>query len=431
MTNFRLESGSPERPSGPINSTLLFVVVTLVLIGVTLVYATTCHKGVAFLSSQVLRAAAGLLVLFLGAKLRYTTWNRRVKWWLLFGSVAMLMLTLVAGLMFKDVKRALGGDKFSFQPAEFAKYGLLVWLAGYFDWAKGKGLEKRLVWGLLVPGAAVFGVVGLTLLQPAVGTSFIIAVVSLAVFVIAGVRWWHVLLTVVAAVVLFVGAISFISYAHDRWERFTSGKHHQQEQSLIAIGSGGPFGRGLGEGRQKYQFLPKMYNDFIFAEIGEEFGFIGSAAVCLLYLILFLYGMRVSNESSAPFGQFLASGITFAIFLYAIVHVAVTLGVIPTTGQPLPFISSGGSALLSNLFAAGVLLNISRYKRSRTVMNMPAASRYRAAGFGRQSSPARHKVLVFGGFGAKLPGATSHAHYSVRHAPSRRAASSLLRRASP
>jgi len=392
----------PERPSGPIDSTVLFVVVTLVLIGVTLVYATTCHKGVAFLKSQGLRAGVGFAALFLGLRIRYTTWNRSIKWMLLLGSAAGMILTLVVGLMFKDVRRALGSGTFSFQPAEFAKYGLVAWLAGYFDWVKEHGRERRLLWGLLVPGLAVFGIVGLTLLQPAVGTSFIIALASLAVFVIAGVKWWHVLLTVAVGAVLFVGAVTCIPYARGRWATFTNGRHHQQEQSLIAIGSGGPFGRGLGESRQKFQFLPKMHNDFIFAEIGEEFGFIGSVAVCLLYLILFLYGMKISGETSGLFGQYLASGITIVIFLYAGVHIAVTLGVIPTTGQPLPFISSGGSALLSNLFAAGVLLNISRYRRAKTIVSLPPQSRHIAYRVSRQPGPKRHKVLVLGRFGGRL-----------------------------
>jgi cell division protein FtsW len=391
----------PERPSGPIDSTVLFVVVTLVLIGVTLVYATTCHKGIAFLKSQGLRASVGFVALFLGMRIRYTTWNRSVKWVLLLGSAAAMILTLVAGLVFKDARRALGNGAFSFQPAEFAKYGLVVWLAGYFDWVKENGRERRMLWGLVIPGFAAFGIVGLTLLQPAVGTGFIIAVASLAVFVIAGVKWWHVLLTVLAAVLLFVVAVTSIPYARDRWTRFANGRHRQQEQSLIAIGSGGPFGRGLGESRQKFQFLPKMHNDFIFAEIGEEFGFVGSVAVCLLYLILFLYGMKISGETSGLFGQFLASGITITIFLYAVVHIAVTLGIIPTTGQPLPFISSGGSALLSNLFAAGVLLNISRYRRAKTVVNLPPPRRL-AFRVDRRPGVARHRVLVLGRFGGRI-----------------------------
>jgi cell division protein FtsW len=401
VTGYELRARSPERTSAPIDSTVLFVVVTLVLIGVTLVYATTCHNGVAFLKSQGLRAAAGFLALCLGAKLRYVKWNGRVKWAVLIGSIAVLVLTLAIGFVFKDAQRWMRFGPFVFQPAEFAKFGLLVWLAGYFDSLKELGKEQHAFWGFLLPGTVVLGVVGLTLLQPAVGTSIIIAVASLALFVVAGVRWWHVLVTVAAAVVLFIVAITCIPHARDRWKRFINGKQHQQEQSLIAIGSGGPFGRGLGESRQKFQFLPKMHNDFIFAEIGEEFGFIGSMAIFLLYLILFLYGMKISSEARTPFGQYLAAGISFIIFLYAAVHIAVSLGLIPTTGQPLPFISSGGSALLSNLFAVGILLNISRFRRARTVVNMPPSSRNRTFHVGRPSDPARRKVLVLGRFGGK------------------------------
>jgi cell division protein FtsW len=403
LTKLRLNTARrPERPSGPIDSTVLFVVVTLVLIGVTLVYATTCHKGVAFLKSQGLRAVAGLLALFLGAKLRYTIWNGKVKWVMLSGFVGLLVLTLVIGLVFKGAQRWMQLGPLMFQPAEFAKYALLVWLAGYFDSLKELGKDQHIIWGFLLPGAVVLGVVGLTLLQPAVGTSFIIAVASLALFVIVGVKWWRLAVTVGIGAALFVLAVTCIPHARDRFAKFRAGEHRQQEQSLIAIGSGGPFGRGLGESRQKFQFLPKMYNDFIFAEIGEEFGFIGSAAVCLLYLILFLYGMKISSEARTPFGQHLAAAITITIFLYSAVHIAVALGLIPTTGQPLPFISSGGSALLSNLFAVGVLLNISRYRRNRVNVDLPQPSRGSVLRFGPASAPARHKVLVLGRFGGRV-----------------------------
>jgi cell division protein FtsW len=392
----------PERPSGPIDSTVLFVVVTLVLIGVTLVYATTCHKGVAFLKSQGIRAAAGLLALLLGAKLKYTIWNSKVKWALLVGSIAVLVLTLVIGAVFKGAQRWMQLGPLMFQPAEFAKFALLVWLAGYFDTLKELGRDQHAFWGFVLPGVVVLGVVGLALLQPAVGTSFIIAVASLALFVVVGVKWWRLAITVGVGGVLLVLAVWRIPHAHDRFAKFRAGKHRQQEQSLIAIGSGGPFGRGLGESRQKFQFLPKMYNDFIFAEIGEEFGFIGSAAVCLLYLILFLYGMKISSEARTPFGQYLAAGITLIIFLYSIVHIAVALGLIPTTGQPLPFISSGGSALLSNLFAVGVLLNISRYRRNKVIVDLPQTPRSSVLRFGAAAAPTRHKVLVLGRFGGRV-----------------------------
>jgi len=172
----------------------------------------------------------------------------------------------------------------------------------------------------------------------------------------------------IAAVVL---AIHCVPHARVRWQRFASGSRYHQEQSLIGIGSGGPVGTGLGEGKQKFLFLPKLHNDFIFASIGEEFGFLGSLAIYLLYGFLFIRGMRMSREASSAFGQYLAGGISVVIFLYALVHVAVTLGLIPTTGQPLPFVSFGGSALVTNLFAAGVLLNISRFRQTR--ITIPAS----------------------------------------------------------
>jgi len=402
LARLRLDTARrPERPSGPIDSTVLFVVVTLVLIGVTLVYATTCHNGIEFLKSQGLRAAAGFLALCLGAKLRHTLWNGRAKWVVLIGSVAVLVLTLAIGFVFKDATRWLKLGPFMFQPAEFAKFGLLAWLAGYFDSLKELGRDQHAFWGFLLPGMVVLGIVGLTLLQPAVGTSFIIAVASLALFVVVGVKWRYLLVTLLVGVALFILATTCIPHARDRWAKFRAGRHHQQEQSLIAIGSGGPFGRGLGESQQKFQFLPKMYNDFIFAEIGEEFGFIGSVAVCLLYLILFLYGMKISSEARTPFGQYLAAGVTLVIFLYAVVHIAVALGLLPTTGQPLPFISSGGSALFSNLFAVGVLLNVSRYRRNGITVDLPHAPRASVLRFG-PAAPTRHKVLVLGRFGGRV-----------------------------
>ena len=313
----------------------------------------------------------------------------------------MLVLTLAIGFVFKGAQRWMRLGPIMIQPAEFAKFALIVWLAGYFDSLKELGRDQHALWGFLLPGAVVLGVVGLTLLQPAVGTSFIIAVTSLALFVVVGVKWWRLVVTVGVGVVLFAIAVTCIPHARDRFAKFRAGKHRQQEQSLIAIGSGGPFGRGLGESRQKFQFLPKMHNDFIFAEIGEEFGFIGSAAVCLLYLILFLYGMKISSEARTPFGQYLAAGITLTVFLYSIVHIAVALGLIPTTGQPLPFISSGGSALLSNLFAVGALLNVSRYRRNKVTVDLPAAPRGSVLRFG-PAAPARHKVLVLGRFGGRV-----------------------------
>lgn len=372
--------GPAERPTVPIDTLVLFVVVTLVMLGLIVVYAATLHRGMSFLFSQGIRAAIGLVVLLISSQFPHPALGGKLRWLLLIGSVVLLVVTLGLGFALGDAKRWLGNDNFSIQPAELGKLVLLIWLAGWFARQKELGRERSFRYSLLIPGLVVLVVVGLTLAQPAIGTSFIMAASALAMFFIAGVRLRYVLLTVGVVVVIFVLAITCIDYPRQRWQKFVSGESYHQEQSLIAIGSGGPVGKGLGEGKQKFFFLPKMHNDFIFAEIGEEFGFIGSLVVYLLYGLLFLRGMRISRECSGQFGQNLAAGIAIMLFLYAIVHVAVTLGRIPTTGQPLPFVSYGGSALVTNLLAAGILLNISRYKRnSALAADMPW--QHKAPGF--------------------------------------------------
>ncbi|MFO7651920.1 MAG: FtsW/RodA/SpoVE family cell cycle protein [bacterium] len=347
--------------------------VALVVIGITVVFAATHHRTTTYLASHLVRVLLGFGVLFFGMLFNHTNLARRGRWVFLLMTVALMSLTLAIGATSGAARRWLD-VKFigSVQPAEFAKYVLVVWLAAYFAGLRESG--KAWGWRNSVgkPGAVALAVIGLTLLQPAIGTAAIMAASSLGMFVLAGVRrkfLGQVALVGAAAIVL---TIVFVPYARDRWKKFVSGDRYHQEQSLIAIGSGGPVGTGLGEGKQKYSFLPKMHNDFIFASIGEEFGFLGALGIFLLYGLLFFRGMRIGLRSSGDFGQYLAYGISLTLFLYAIVHVAVTLMILPTTGQPLPFVSYGGTALVTNLFAAGVLLNVSRYGRARMVLAEPS-----------------------------------------------------------
>lgn len=346
---------------------------TLVVVGVTVVYAATHHRTSSYFASQSVKALLGFGALFLGMQMNHNVLSRRCRWWFLAITLALLVITLALGLAAGDARRWIKVRVIgTVQPAEFAKYVLVVWLAAYFAGLR----ESGRAWGwrnsVLKPGLVALGVIGLTLAQPAIGTAAIMAASSFGMFFLAGVRrkfLGQVALVGAAAIVL---TIVFVPYAHKRWDNFVSGDRYHQEQSLIAIGSGGPVGTGLGEGKQKYSFLPKMHNDFIFAAIGEEFGFLGALAIFLLYGLLFFRGMRIGLRSSGDFGQYLAYGISLTLFLYAMVHVAVTLSIVPTTGQPLPFVSYGGTALVTNLFAAGVLLNVSRYGRARMVLAEPS-----------------------------------------------------------
>jgi len=358
-------------PTHPVDARILMSVVTLVMIGLMVVYATTHHLGLSYLKWHGVRVLVGFAVLLVGTRLRHTVLARGVRWWLLLGSVGLLALTLVVGVAAGPARRWLQLSIVSIQPAELAKFALVVWLSAYFAGMKEANKEWNFKHSVLRPGLVVLATVALALAQPAVGTSVIMAVSCFVLFFLVGVRLRYLVPVGVLGIAAVVLAIHCVPHARVRWQRFASGSRYHQEQSLIGIGSGGPVGTGLGEGKQKFLFLPKLHNDFIFASIGEEFGFLGSLAIYLLYGFLFIRGMRMSREASSAFGQYLAGGISVVIFLYALVHVAVTLGLIPTTGQPLPFVSFGGSALVTNLFAAGVLLNISRFRQTR--ITIPAS----------------------------------------------------------
>ncbi|MGQ9707909.1 MAG: FtsW/RodA/SpoVE family cell cycle protein [bacterium] len=348
---------------------LLFVVVTLVLIGLVLIYASTYHLGFRYLKWQFLRALFGLGVLWFGAKIKVSRLGqKRVGWVLIVSTIGLLILTLFLGNETGVVKRQLLG----IQPQEFAKYALIIWLAGYFSSLKEQDLKPKFLNSIIKPGAVVGMIVTLTLLQPAVGTSIIITLASFAMFLFAGVRWRYILFTMLFGIaVVIVGLLAMpvlrntrYKYIPERWDRFVSGDRYHQTQALIALGSGGPVGRGLGEGRQKFYFLPKLHNDFIFCALGEDFGFVGCVVVMFFYALFFLRALRIAEKTTSEFGQLLSSGIGVVVMLYAMVHIAVSLGCLPTTGQPLPFISYGGSALVANLLAAGLVLSVSRYKRS-------------------------------------------------------------------
>lgn len=377
VRSFRTKSYEPRTmnfsrtklPNANIDYPLLFIVVTLVLIGLVVVYASTYHLGFRYFKWQFLRALTGFLALWLGTKINLLRIEQKTFTWMI---LCITIILMAATLLFGKVLGVARRQILLFQPQEFAKFGIIIYLAGYFYHLKESNFKPGFIKSTLIPGAAVGIVVLLTLLQPAVGTSVLISISSFAVFIIAGVNWRHLLITFIVGV-LSVGAglvampllrNTKYHYIPERWENFWSGDRYHQTQALIALGSGGPLGRGLGEGRQKYYFIPKLHKDFIFCALGEDFGFAGCLLVMVLYVLFYLRTLRVAEKTTSEFGQILSAGMGTMIILYALLHIAVSLSIIPTTGQPLPFISYGGSALTANLLAAGLILKISRYQRS-------------------------------------------------------------------
>jgi|GEM_PF-77002 len=342
-----------------IDATLLFATIILVTIGLIMVYSSTFYQGSTYLRWEILRVIAGVIALIIGTKLHYVRFSGNLKNIILVITIGILLLTIILGKRVAGAKRWIG----IIQPAEFAKLSLILYLAGYFAERIGETQDS---FKKILPPLAVTGVlILLTVIQPAIGTSLILTATTLTIFFLAGVKIKYMAIISLVALAGFLILIFVFPHSRNRIKNFWSGNRYQQEQSKIGIGSGCLFGKGLGEGRQKFKFLPKMATDFIFAAIGEEFGFFGSTLIFILFLIILLRGLKIAQTADEYFGFLLASGITCMLFLYALIHIGVTLGVLPPTGQPLPFISYGGSALVTNLFALGQVLNISKFRMTR------------------------------------------------------------------
>ena len=363
---FKTSSENTMTQSSSLDIVILVTATILSMIGLIMVYSVTLHTGLAYLNNQILRTCAGLCAMVIASTVPYKYYRGRIKDVMLIGTIILLILTLTIGHKVAVARRwAL-----FFQPAEIAKYTIIIWLSGYFANLREKqsaSIEKSVKLSAFpyIPLLVVGFIVMLLLLQPAVGTSAIITLSTLFIFYVSGVRIKHLLLIMVVGITIFSLSIVTIPYAKKRFNEFRNGTTYQQMQSKIAIGSGGILGKGLGEGKQKFNFLPKLHTDFIFSAIGEEFGLIGSFIVLILFFILMSRGLKVGIESNNDFGLLLASGITILIFEYFLVHLGVSLSLLPTTGQPLPFISYGGSALVTNLFAIGIILNISKFRRNK------------------------------------------------------------------
>jgi cell division protein FtsW len=316
-----------------------------------------------FLKREAVYGSAGLLAFVVGMRLDYSVY-RRLTYPLLFVSVALLAAVLKLGPSINGAVRwfRLGG--FSFQPSELAKFALALYLAVLL--ARKAEKVKDFSMGFLPPLVMTGVFLGLLLKQPDLGTAVIIGVTALGLLFVAGTRTSYILLCVLTAAP--IGWKLFIAGEPWRMRRFLAFLYpwqfrrntgYQLYESLISVGSGGMFGQGLGQGHQKLFFLPEAHTDFILAIVGEELGLLGMLAVLTAFALLVWRGLRASSRARDAFGCYLAFGITLLFGLQALVNMCVVLGMLPTKGLPLPFVSYGGTALVMSLFMAGVLTNIS------------------------------------------------------------------------
>jgi len=347
---------------------LVLAVVGLLIIGLMMVYSATFdwsyqayQNSFHIASRQFLWVGAGAIVLVVFAAVPYDRW-RQMAVPIMAGALLLLVLVLFIGDDRFGARRSFFDG--SIQPGELAKLATVIYVAA---WLASKGEQIRDVTYGLIPFAVLIGVVaGLVVVEPDVSTAMLIVLTALAMFFFAGADVFQLAVGGVVSGVTFLVLINQLPHARQRideylavWQDPTLVGHHMQ-QALIALGSGGLFGVGLGQGQQKLGYLPAPHTDSIFAVLGEELGFVGCVIVLGLFSLLAYRGFKIALEASDGFAALLACGVTCWLTFHALVNVAVVTGLIPFTGVALPFISAGGSAMVVSMGGVGLLLNVSR-----------------------------------------------------------------------
>jgi len=352
----------------------VLLTLTLVLLGVgaTAVFCASSFisleergSSYSYLADHSLRIAVGLLALAAAWFFPFSRWRRLAPAMALAALIALglVLLPVPFRVTINGVHRWLRIGPAVFQPSEFARVALVIYLAWLLS-RKGERI-RNFAHGYLPPAVAIAIFAGLVAVEPSMGCAIAISATGFLVLFAAGARVVHLFLTAAAAVPVGLVVVLSNEYQWQRIRGFLSQHPDQLDrgwqlwQSMVALGSGGVGGR-WGESMQKMRFLPYPHTDFIFAVIGEQWGFIGALAVLALIAAVLWRGVRISREAESSFDELVAIGLTGSIGIYAFLNVAVVTGLLPTTGLPLPFVSYGGSAIVMNLLSIGILLNISR-----------------------------------------------------------------------
>lgn len=358
----------------PAITILVFCVGALLALGMVMLYSTSMTQvGARYLVMQLVWCLLGLVACGVAMFIDYRH-LKKISLLLLGISIVLLVAVLVpqVGKRINGAQRWLQFGAFTMQPSELAKLALIVFLAHYGErYQRQMNTFSR---GVLVPGVFVGLVLGLVFLEPDVGTTMLIALVSAIMLLIAGLRWRYFLPPVLAGVLaigLFIWKDPMRSERIYSWlhlEETKQGKGHQAYQAMVALGAGGWDGLGLGNGRQKQGFVPEHHTDFIFSIIGEELGLIATLGVVIAFVLIVICGIYIAWRAPDAFGMLLASGITFMIGVQAFINIGVVTGALPNKGMPLPFISYGGSNLMIMLCLVGLLLNVARHALERVPM---------------------------------------------------------------
>jgi cell division protein FtsW len=355
--------------------TILMAALALVGIGIVMIYSASCimaqerfGDAFHFLKRQSLFALVGILCMAVAMHIPYQSYRHMAYPALLLAVLALAaVLFLPFGHKVGGASRWLSLGPLAFQPSEGAKLALVLYLAHSLARKKERGTLRRLSIGFL-PHALVAGLcMALLLKEPDLGSALIVGAIALLMMFLAGVRMVFLLMTVGVAIPYLYHHLQgyqwerigiFLQHLFSPWDASLKEAYHIK-QACYALANGGLLGMGLGMGRQKLFYLPEPHTDFIIAVIGEEWGFLGVAVVCLLLLAVLVSGAKIAMAIRDPFGSLLAMGIVGMIGLQAMINMAMAMGLLPTKGMALPFLSYGGSSLVATLTAVGILIQLS------------------------------------------------------------------------
>ncbi len=371
-----------------LKSDKLLFVATLLLVctGIVMVYSASAvmamerfQQPYLFLVKQLAWAVIGLAALPIVMRVDYRNYRQPAVIWMGLGVACLALVAVLFGPSRNGATRWLVVGSLGIQPSELAKVTLIIFMAALLERRMERIDDVR--YSLLPIGIVLGAIVGLILLEPDLGTAVCVVVIAAAMVFSAGINYRYVTGVFLAAVPALYFVIATSEYRRRRVLAFLDpwadplGDGWQMIQSMIAVGTGGLFGRGLMGGVQKLFYLPEPHNDFIYSVIGEEFGLIGTSLVLACFCVITWRGLRTAVRAPDRFGAFLAIGLTTMIAFQAFFNISVVLGLLPPKGIPLPFVSAGGSSLLINLMGMGILLNVSQHASSSHVVTtaLPAA----------------------------------------------------------
>jgi cell division protein FtsW len=348
---------------------LIFGLIVLFSASLAVSYLKFNKDSLIFIKRQFIGLILGFIAFYFISKTDYHIWKKSAAL-MLFISIILLILVFVPkiGCGWGKACSWINIFGYSLQPSEFVKLFFLLYLAAWLEKRKDslRDFKQGMAPFLFVLGVIVF----LMLLQPDLGTLSIIIATSMVVYYVAGGKLRHILAIVLLGALLVFLMVQVKDYQKDRFlclfnpNYDIQDKCYQTNQALIAIGSGGIMGRGLGASRQKFSYLPEVQADAIFAIVSEELGFVFSVLLIVFYLILFYRGWKISQKAPDDFGKIVSLGVVSWIVIQAMINIGGIINIIPMTGVPLPFISAGGSSIIASLMAIGVIFNISKYTKT-------------------------------------------------------------------